>query len=485
MKIENKKTNKPIPEGWRIVTLGEVADVQNGYAFRSDEFLKGGIPIIKIKNIASGKITIDDLDFYENNIENMKTFQINKGDILVSMTGSHISQISSAVGKVAKYNLKIISLLNQRVGKIYPKENLADNNYLWYLVSQSKVQFFWGNKAGGSANQANISPSIIKSYQFIAPPLSEQCAIAAILSSLDDKIELLREQNKTLEAIAQAIYKRWFVDFEFPVTEPKNSVIIEEEQQPKADGMGFNTLQLKGYKSSGGKMVESELGEIPEGWRVEKLREIINLTIGRTPPRKETEWFSVNPRDVKWLSIKDLGDAETYVFKTFECLTKEAIVKHRIQIVPINTVLISFKLTVGRIAITLDDMVTNEAIAHLRLPKESELTSEYLYLYFKNFNFNSIGSTSSIATAFNSESLRALYVLIPTRNILQIFDKTIIPVFKKIKNNISQIQILSALRDAMLPKLMSGKIRVPTTLAAEGCHTSLKKMDAECLKGEE
>ena len=135
---------------------------------------------------------------------------------MVSMTGSHISQISSAVGKVAKYNLETGSLLNQRVGKIYPKENLLDNKYLWYLVVQTEVQFFWGNKAGGSANQANISPSIIKSYQFISPSLPEQRAIAAVLSSLDDKIELLREQNKTLEVTAQAIFKEWFVNFNFP-----------------------------------------------------------------------------------------------------------------------------------------------------------------------------------------------------------------------------------------------------------------------------
>ncbi len=242
--------------------------------------------------------------------------------------------------------------------------------------------------------------------------------------------------NKTLEEMAQALFKRWFVDFEFP----------NENGEP--------------YKSSGGEMVESELGMIPKGWGVKSIDELTDVSIGKTPPRKEKQWFSLNKNDIKWSSIKDLGNCGVYIFNTSEYLTREAIEKFNVKVVPKNTVILSFKLTVGRVAITPNDMVTNEAIAHFKIINKEYLTPEYLYSYLKQFNYELLGNTSSIATAINSKTIKKIPIISPPNVIVNRFTSIIHGVFQMIKNNESENIDLEELRDTLVPKLMSGEIRV-------------------------
>ena len=128
--------------------------------------------------------------------------------------------------------------------------------------------------------------------------------------------------------------------------------------------------------------------------------------------------------------------------------------------IPKNTVLLSFKLTVGRIAITTENMVTNEAIAHFILNEDNNISKEYLYLYLKNFNFESLGSTSSIAKAINSKIVKEIPVIIPNKNDIQEFNLIVQPIFETIYKNQLEINKLTNLRDTLLPKLMSGEIDV-------------------------
>lgn len=186
--------------------------------------------------------------------------------------------------------------------------------------------------------------------------------------------------------------------------------------------------------------------------------EYFNIAIGKTPPRKESEWFSTNPDDVTWVSISDMGSCGTYIRRSSEQLTKEAVERYNVKIVPDNTVLLSFKLTVGRIAITVGEMTTNEAIAHFKTDN-TEIT-EYLYLYLKNFNYQTMGSTSSIATAVNSKIIKAMPFVIPTDEELHEFHAIAGPIFAMIKENQIQTDNLSELRDSLLPKLMFGELDV-------------------------
>jgi len=404
---------------WEKYKLDSLINVQNGYAFKANDFETSGVPIIKIKNIQSPNISFEDAQYYAGQINHkLKQFFIFKKDILISMTGSHISQISSAVGKVGRYGFDSPALLNQRVGKLFSKdESKLNNDYLYYLIARPEVQFELATNAGGSANQANISPQQIKNLEFEIPDLKTQIRIASILSSLDDKIELNRCMNQTLEQMAQALFNHYFVD-------------------------------------------NIDKDNLPEGWSYKRVSNIFDITIGRTPPRVQREWFTKNLEDIKWVSIKDMGNCGVYIFDTSEYLTKEAVKKFNVPQIPDNTVILSFKLTVGRVSITTEEMLSNEAIAHFNPKKESYLTHYFTYLFLKTFDFNSLGNTSSIATAVNSQSIKNIDILVPSEKIVIKFSDSVEAIFLKIRETAKETKTLINLRDTLLPKLMSGEIDV-------------------------
>ena len=189
---------------------------------------------------------------------------------------------------------------------------------------------------------------------------------------------------------------------------------------------------------------------------IKRADEIANITIGKTPPRAKKECFSKNDNDVKWLSISDIGKCGVYAFDTSEKLTKDAVDKYNVKIIPENTVVLSFKLTVGRVAITSEQMTTNEAIAHFNL-YDNKLKN-YVYTYLKNYDYNKLGSTSSIATAVNSKIIKSMPIEIPNNSDLERFNKLVNSMFDKIKNNEKENRRLEQLRDILLPKLMNGEI---------------------------
>lgn len=278
-----------------------------------------------------------------------------------------------------------------------------------------------------------LNATNLKSIEFYIPEVYEQKRIASILSALDDKIELNNKTNKILEEMAQTIFKEWFINFNFP----------NEDGKP--------------YKKSGGEMIDSELGKIPKGWKVDIISNFFNVTIGKTPPRKEIECFSKNCKDTKWVSISDMGNSGLFIVDTSEYLTSEAIKKYNVNIVPQNTVILSFKLTIGRVSITSEDMTTNEAIAHFN--SDNNFINEYLYFYLKNFNYRVLGNTSSIAEAINSKIIKSIKIIIPKENTLNKFHNAVFDMFNLIKNNQIENEKLSNIRYSLLPKLMTPKGR--------------------------
>ncbi|UZT06187.1 restriction endonuclease subunit S [Clostridium sp. LQ25] len=189
-----------------------------------------------------------------------------------------------------------------------------------------------------------------------------------------------------------------------------------------------------------------------------KAEEYFNITIGKTPPRKEKECFSTSSKDVKWISISDLKDCGVFISDSSEYLVKEAIDSYNVKIVPNNTVVLSFKLTIGRVAITDGEMATNEAIAHFRT--KNDYIVEYLYCYLKRFKFDNLGSTSSIAKAINSKIIKSMIIMIPDDYLLKEFHEFAKPIMKTIKNKLRENKKLIKLRDTLLPKLMNGEIDV-------------------------
>ena len=373
-------------------------------------------------------VTPTDFKNYSKNIYFSERFISSKGydahkNKILPIDSIIVTCIGSDMGKVAIN--KVPCLTNQQINSIIPNTELTTPDFLYYNLLEQYENL--KTLAAGGSTMPLLNKTDFENIELTLPPLPEQQAIAEILSSLDDKIELNLQTNKTLEEMANALYKHWFVDFG-PFKE--------------------------------GKFVESELGMIPEGWEVKKVNTLFDITIGRTPPRKEPEWFTKNINDVKWISIKDMGIADTYIYSTSEYLTKEAVIKHNVPKIPENTVVLSFKLTVGRITITTEEMLSNEAIAHFIPKNNNYLTTEFTYLFLKNFNYESLGSTSSIATAVNTQTIKNIPFLFPDKNTIKLLSLSVGSLFEQIKLNTIELETLRKTRDYLLPKLISGEIQV-------------------------
>lgn len=286
-----------------------------------------------------------------------------------------------------------------------------EQDYLYYYVSSPYfTRLMDGIRTGTSNSQQRIDWKQFLREPINVPSLPIQRKVVSLLRNIDKKIELNNAINNNLLEQVLAIYRHRFVD-----------TTNELRQTCRAD-------------------------------------EYFDISIGKTPPRKEPQWFSTNPKDVTWVSISDMGTCGLYISESSEQLTREAVVRHNVKIVPDNTVLLSFKLTVGRIAITDGEMTTNEAIAHFKTDKKE--INEYLYCYLKCFNFQTMGSTSSIATAVNSKIIKGMPFVVPTNDELEEFHGFAAPMFAKIKANQIETDNLTALRDTLLPKLMSGELDV-------------------------
>ena len=204
--------------------------------------------------------------------------------------------------------------------------------------------------------------------------------------------------------------------------------------------------------------VESEVGMIPRTWSIQTANDVFEINIGKTPPRKEQEWFSDSNKDNVWVSIADMGSCGMFISDSSVYLTDKAIDRFNIIMVEKDTVLLSFKLTVGRVAIADTRLTSNEAIARFILP--AEYYREFLYLYLKQYKYENLGSTSSIATAANSKTIKGMKLLMPPTSVISDFSKITKPLFEEIRYMLKESRRLAQLRDTLLPRLMSGELKV-------------------------
>ena len=372
--------------------------------------------------ITSKHIKNNEIDFAsaykisENDYQKIITRSgVNQWDIIISMIGAYCGFCYVESSKNTDYAIKNVGLF--KVG-----DEIKCKWLYYYLTSPQGKQQLSMLRSGST--QPYIALSSLRNLLIPVPNSEDMEFIVKIMDSIDAKIRVNRQINDNLEQQAEAIYKSWFVDFE-----------------PFKDGC----------------FIESELGLIPENWKVGKAEDFYEINIGKTPPRKEHEWFSLDSNDNIWVSISDLGSCGRFVFESSEYLTDGAIKQHNIVVVPENTVLLSFKLTIGRVGIAGSKLTTNEAIARFIT---SETNREYTYFALKNYNYSSLGSTSSIATAVNSKIIKAMPIVMPDNICLANFRNTVAPLLNKIKSNEEEILRLSRLRDTLLPKLMSGELKI-------------------------
>lgn len=379
--------------------LGDYIDVISGFAFKTKDFVENGIPIIKIKNIAPPEVSLEDLTYVSEEIaEKQKKFMLSYDDVLIAMTGSHINQWASVVGRVArvKYNEK--TLLNQRVGKIVLKKDCeADLSYIYYYLSQDKVKIELAAKAGGAANQANISPSDIKNLQFSCPEYGIQVRIADILRKYDALIENDKNQIKLLEEAAQRLYKEWFLNLRFP----------NYEQTKIVDG-------------------------VPCGWSKAHVTDFLEIKYGK--------------------DHKILEDGNIPVFGSGGIMRKVNSILHSGE-----SVLIPRKGSLNNILYVSGDFWTIDTMFY-SVPKK-ENSAKYIYLFLKGLDMYSFNIGAAVPS-MTTKILDGMEVLNPSDIVLKEFEKNVNPLFDEIKVLKQKIEKAQQIRDYLLPKLMSGELEV-------------------------
>ena len=407
---------------WKKVKLGDYIDVLSGFAYKSKDFSDSGVPVIKIKNVSPPRITLEDLSYVPEAIAYQNPrYILKKGDVLIAMTGSHINQIASVVGRVGRVRYDNITVLNQRVGKIVNKdESLSCLDFIYYYLSQYEVKVELAQKAGGAANQANISPSDIKNLTIPYPPIEIQHRIATILSRYDSLIENYQKQIKLLEEAVQRLYKEWFVDLHFPGHE--------------------NTLIIDG---------------VPEGWEYRKIGDVYKTVLGGTPSRAKSNYWG---GDIPWINSGEINKLR--IIQASEMITQEGYDNSSTKLMPVHTTILAITgATLGQVSYTEIETCANQSV--VAIIDETNQTNEYLYLYI-NDNILSIvnKATGGAQQHINKDIVNDYNILIPVQNVLALFKERTTPLFKLIKDYLNSIQSLTEARDRLLPKLMNEEIKV-------------------------
>ena len=304
-----------------------------------------------------------------------------------------------------------------------PKNKLVNNLFLYYFMQTEFIKLQMINSMVGATGRQRVNNNVFNDIELNLPDIKIQKNIGKTLSAYDDLIENNQKQIKLLEEAAQRLYKEWFVDLRFP----------GYENTPIIDG-------------------------VPEGWNINRADFFYDISIGKTPSRNDKQCFVKQNIGVPWVSISDMGNINSYVLNTAENLTREAVKKYNVKVVPPGTILLSFKLTVGRVAITSTEMCTNEAIAHFYINYDYQRT--YTYFYLKNFKYNILGNTSAISKAVNSQIIKAMPVIMPKQEVIKEFSGYVTPILEQIKNKQILCLKLTEARDRLLTKLMSGEIEV-------------------------
>ena len=329
---------------------------------------------------------------------------------------------------------------NQDIKAIVTRKGI-DPVYLYYVMVSRKPELLDAVEAAGHGT-GRLPTDKLKNMHVLRFHPRTEAALIELFGTLDRRIELDRRMNETLEAMARAIFKDWFVDF--------------GPTRAKAEGRAPYLAPELWDLFPDSLSTESH----PIGWRRKNLGELFNVSIGRTPPRKEQHHFVPGGQGRTWLSIKTMGNIQTFATTSEEDLTPEAVTLFRVPGVPAGTVLVSFKLTVGRVAIAAKQMHSNEAIAHLVPHHETPVGNAFAYCFMKDFDYESLSSTSSIATAVNSKTIKGIEMIVPDELTHRAFVATTQPMFDRILGNLREIDALSATRDLLLSKLMSGEIRL-------------------------
>ena len=391
---------------WKEYKLGEFVKIKHGFAFKGEYITTEetiNILVTPGNFYIGGGFKSDKLKYYRG-VEFPKEYILKANDIVVTMTD--LSKDSDTLGFSAKipYSEDHNYLHNQRIGLVqFISENVCPDFIYWLMRTREYQNYIVGSASGTSI--MHTSPSRIENYTCLFPPLEEQKRIASILSSLDEKIDLLHRENATLEAMAETLFRQWFIE------------------------------------------------EAKEDWKEESLSFYGKIVCGKTPPKQERKFFG---GEVPFIKIPDMHN-KVFIFNTIDTLTEEGKFYQLTKTLPPFSIVVSCIATVGLVALNVKESQTNQQINSI-IPYKEEYTY-YLYLYIKGLyeELNLMASGGTATLNLNTTDFSKIKIFFHSDDILGKFHSRVKPIFDKIYNNSEQINLLIQIRDNLLLDFISKK----------------------------
>lgn len=419
-----------------VLKLEDCLDALIDYRGKTPRKTDFGIPLITAKVVKSGRIEIPDEFIAEENYGTWMTRGYPKvGDVVLTT--------EAPLGEVAQIKFLPVALA-QRIVTLRGKQDLLDSGYLLYLMQSQEMQAKLLGRSSGTT-VIGIKQSELRKIEVVLPPISEQRAIAHILGTLDDKIELNRKQNETLEAMARSLFKAWFVDFA-----PVRAKMEGRWQR----GQSLPGLPAHLYDIFPDRLVESELGEIPEGWQVTSLLEFSSLNPESWTKRtRPTEIRYVDLSNTKWGRVESVTNYGA----------DDAPSRAQRVLRPLDTIVGTVRPGNGSYALVSDEGLTGSTGFAVLRPLRREC-AEFVYLAAtarENIERLSNLADGGAYPAVRPEDVSATQVPRTNEKLINEFSRQVSPMLVAIADNERTSRSLSQLRDTLLPKLISGELRVP------------------------
>lgn len=405
---------------------------------KSSDFVSEGIPFIMASDLLNGAVDLQHCAFLSEIVaKKLRKGFAKTGDVLIS----HKATIGrTALVQDSVYKL-IILTPQVTYYRVLNKAHL-DNRYLKYYFDSAMFQHILGNWAGAGSTRAYIGITAQRKLPIVCPPIQIQKFITSILAPLDEQINLLRETNVTLESIAQTLFKSWFIDFD-PVHAKA------EGREP--EGMDAETAAL--FPDS---FVESELGLVPKGWVWTSFVDTVHIIGGGTPKTSMPEYWQGN---IPWFSVIDApAKSDVFVMDTEKHINELAVKSSSTKLLPEGTTIISARGTVGRLALVGKEMAMNQSCYGL----QGKANDAY-FTYFNTYRLVETLKQYGHGSVFNTitrDTFSRVSIVYPNLEIIGKFEETLFPVMERIKKNNEKIVTLVSMRDILLPRLISGQLRL-------------------------
>ena len=433
---------------WKTLPLEDCLEALIDYRGKTPEKTSFGIPLITAKIIKSGRIeTPTEFIAKENYDSWMRRGIPQAGDVVLT--------VEAPLGEVAQLGPEKIALA-QRVVTLRGKKGLLDSTYLLYLLQSEEIQEKLKARATGTT-VLGIKQSELRKVELNIPPIDFQERAAALLKVIDDRITLLRASNTTLEAIAQALFKSWFVDFD----------PVQAKQQGRApEGMDAQTAAL--FPDS---FEESELGMVPKGWRVAKVSEVADVVKGKSYSSKDL----VEGGSTALVTLKSFergGGFRMDGFKPYIGNYKPSQVVNAGDLIIAYTDVTQAAELIGKPAIVIGVEEYSVLVASLDVgvvrPNSANIGKQFLYGLFKTEDFQShtLAHTSGTTVLhLAKDGVGSFSFVLPPAELVLAFEKIADAVSERIQTNIDSIRTLASVRDTLLPRLISGQLRLPEAKA--------------------